>query len=293
MKKKSQHKMTLKKREALFGLLLMAPWLIGLFAFTLYPILYSFWMSICRMSFSVSGLQSEFVGLQWYRAIFLEDATFLASLLDTLKFIVFSTPMILVAATVLAILLNSIVKGRTFFRALFFFPVMVISGPIMNRLINNNATSIIQADQYIVYDVIAQLPDVISVPLLYIFDNIVVILWYSGLQILIILVGLQRIGRPLYEAAEIDGASSWQKFWTITFPMIRPMILLSGIYTVVQLANLSDNSIVKLISNDLTMIDSPYSYSAAISWLYTLAVLLILGIVFLLLRERRKDNGAK
>lgn len=272
------------------GLAFLTPWIIGLLVFTLYPILYAFWMSICRMDITTEGLKSAFIGLQWYIKIFTEDANFIPALVSTVKFIAFSTPMILVAAIILALLLNSIRKGKGFFRALFFFPVVVISGPVMSKLIGNDATMIIQPTDYAVYEVIEKLPEIISTPLLYIFDNVVLILWYSGVQILIILAGLQKISQPIYEAASIDGASSWQIFWKITFPYLRPTILLCGVYTVVDLACMSDNELVKLISNNLTRIDAPYSYSAAISWLYTLVVLLILGIVFVLLKERREKQ---
>lgn len=280
----------IKTRNSLTGLAFLTPWIVGLLAFTLLPILYSFYMSISKIDFTTQGMQTTFLGLAWYRTIFREDAYFLSSLLDTAKFIAFSTPMILVAAIILALLLNSASRGKGFFRAIFFFPVVVISGSVMSKLIGNGATAIIQPSDYAVYQFIAQLPEVVSTPLLYIFDNVVLILWYSGVQILIILAGLQKISQPIYEAASIDGASGWQIFWKITFPYLRPTILLCGIYTVVDLAAMSTNSLVQLINNNLTRIDAPYSYSAALSWLYTAAVLLILGAVFVLLKERRERN---
>ena len=123
-------------------------------------------------------------------------------------------------------------------------------------------------------------------------EAIVIILWYSGVQTLIILAGLQKIGDPIYEAASIDGASAWQKFWKITLPHLRPMILVSAAYTVVDLAGKTTNAIHLLISNNMMNILKPYSYSAAISWLYTIAILVILVIIFLILKERRvPKNG--
>lgn len=287
-----KHKKVLriKTRNALTGLAFLTPWIVGLLAFTMIPILYSFYMSVCKIDFTSQGMVSTFLGIDWYRAIFTKDAFFLSSALDTVKFIVFSTPMILVAAIILALLLNSAERGKGFFRAIFFFPVVVISGSVMSKLIGNGATSIIQPSDYAVYQFISQLPEAVSTPLMYIFDNILMLLWYSGVQILIILSGLQKISQPIYEAASIDGASSWQIFWKITFPYLRPTILLCGIYTVVDLAAMSNNTLVQLINNNLTRIDAPYSYSAALSWLYTVAVLLILGVVFILLRERREKT---
>jgi ABC-type sugar transport system permease subunit len=198
--------------------------------------------------------------------------------------------MILVFSIVLALLLNRPLRGRAFFRALYFFPVIIISGPVMSKLMGNQAFAIINPDQFMVYQVLENLPGLISVPLCYIFDNIVVILWYSGVQTLIILAGLQKIGDPIYEAASIDGASAWQKFWKITLPHLRPMILVSAAYTVVDLAGKTTTAMHGLIEKNMMNIDKPYSYSAALSWLYTVVVLLVLGAAFLILKERREPK---
>lgn len=121
---------------------------------------------------------------------------------------------------------------------------------------------------------------------MYIFDNIVLILWYAGVQMLIVLAGLQKIGDSLYEAASIDGASAWQSFWKITLPYLRPMILIAAVYTVVDLAAMTSTPMYTLIQNNVTNVERPYSYSAALSWLYALVVLVILGIVYRILREK-------
>lgn len=288
MKRKNKRRLTLHARDAAAGTAFMLPWLVGLLVFTAVPILYSVWLSLCKLDFTSNGIKSTFVGTKWYAQAFTTDANFLPNILDTLRFIVLSTPMILVTAVILALLLNQSLHGRAFFRALFFFPVVVISGPVMGKLIGNQATAIIKPTQYAVYQIIATLPGVVSVPLLYIFDNVVLILWYSGVQILIILAGLQKIGQPLYEAASIDGASKWQIFWKITLPYLRPMILIGAVYTIMDLACFPNDAITQLINNNMTNIASPYSYSAALSWLYTLAVLAVLALADVILRERRK-----
>lgn len=289
----NQSKMTLKTKEKLMGVMFMLPWILGLLIFSLYPLFYSIWLSLANVEFSSVGISTDFVGIKWYKELFTEDPNFITNMVDTLKSIVFSAPMIIVASIILALLLNKALPGRAIFRALYFFPVIIISGPVMSKLINNQATSIIHPDQYSIYTVIANMPDIISVPLTYIFDNIVIILWYSGVQMLIILTGLQKIGDSIYEAASIDGAGSWEKFWKITLPYLRPMILVSAAYTVVDLASMSTTPIHAYIEKNVTNILKPYSYSSAISWLYALAILAILGIVFFILRERRTKQYAK
>ena len=288
-----QPKMTFKRKDALIGTAFMAPWIIGLLAFTLFPLVYSIWLSLCQVEFSVNGIITEFVGVKWYKEALTADANFIKNIVSDLQAIVFSTPMIIVMSIVLALLLNNSIKGRAFFRALYFFPVIIISGPVMSKLMSNQATTIIHPESYSIYQVLEALPGILSVPLLYIFDNIVIILWYAGVQTLIILSGLQKIGDPIYEAASIDGASSWQKFWKITLPFLRPTILVATAYTVVDLAGLTTRAMHKLINNNMMNTLKPYSYSSALSWLYTLIVLLILGIVFLILKERRPPKHAK
>ena len=290
MKKRN---LTLKKRDALIGLGFMLPWVVGLLAFTMYPLIYSIWLSLCQVEFSPTGIVTSFVGMKWYKEAFVADAKFIEDMIATLKSIVFTTPMVLVAAIILALMLNRSLKGRAFFRVLYFFPVIIISGPVMSKLMANRATTIIQPEQYAIYTVLENLPGILSVPLCYIFDNIVTILWYSGVQMLIILAGLQKIGDPIYEAASIDGASSWQKFWKITLPHLRPMILVSAAYTIVDLAGMATTPIHSLIMNNMMNTEKPYSYSSALSWLYTIIVLIIIAIVFLILKERRKTQHVK
>ena len=93
---------------------------------------------------------------------------------------------------------------------------------------------------------------------------------------------LSGIDSSLYEAAEIDGAGAWEKFWKITLPHMGPIILINGIYTVVTIANYSEQAINQEISNSMFNTSMMYSLSAAMSWIYFLLVLLILAVVGLL-----------
>ncbi len=289
----NKSKMTLKTKDRLMGIGFMSPWLIGFLVFSLYPMIYSIWLSLCSVEFSSDGIVTQFVGFKWYSKILTEDPKFITTITETLKSVIFSTPMIIVAAIILAILLNKSLPGKALFRALYFFPVIIISGPVMSKLMSNHATTIIHPEQYPIYTVIENMPDLISVPLTYIFDNIVIILWYSGVQMLIILTGLQKIGDSIYEAASIDGAGSWEKFWKITLPYLRPMILVAAAYTVVDLSGAATTTIHQYIESKMTDTNMPYSYSSALSWLWALAVLAVLVVVFLILRERRAKTNAK
>jgi ABC-type sugar transport system permease subunit len=104
---------------------------------------------------------------------------------------------------------------------------------------------------------------------------------------------LQKIGDSIYEAASIDGAGSWEKFWKITLPYLRPMILVATAYTIVDLSGAATTSIHKYIESKMTDTNMPYSYSSALSWLWAAAVLVVLVVAFLILRERRAKANAQ
>lgn len=95
---------------------------------------------------------------------------------------------------------------------------------------------------------------------------------------LIFLAGLQSISPAIYESCQIDGASSWETFWKITFPMISPMILVNGVYTIIDSFTTDSNSVMKFIANKYTQTNGNV-ISSAMSWVYFLIVMLIVGIV--------------
>ena len=190
-----------------------------------------------------------------------------------------ATPVILVFALIVAVMLNNKFRGRVFFRAIFFMPVIIMSGPVISKLLTGYTVNFTEEGSQIML-FLQSLPGVISKP--FVLDNLVLILWFSGVQILIYLAGLQKVSTSLYEAAEIDGAGAWEKFWKITLPHMGPIILINGIYTVVTIANYSEQAINQEISNSMFNTSMMYSLSAAMSWIYFLLVLLILAVVGLL-----------
>lgn len=277
----------LKRREAFEGYLFLMPWLIGFLAFSVFPFVYSFKLSLSEVTISpTSGILTSFVGLKWYKEALTVDPTYSLSLLDSLKFVVLSTPMIVVCALLLALLLNESYKGRTFFRALFFFPVVIISGPVVTKLLDTDAAAVINPQNYTVYTFISQLPSVLSAPLMYIFENIVIMLWFSGVQVIFFLAGLQKIGKPIKEAASIDGASKWQMFWKINLPYLKPLCLINAIYTVVLLSAFSTNKVNQEIENKMHVTGKTYGYSSAMAWIYFFALAVLLVVIFVVLKPR-------
>ncbi len=105
----------------------------------------------------------------------------------------------------------------------------------------------------------------------------------SGVQMLIFLAGLQSISPAIYESCSIDGASAWETFWKITFPMISPMILVNAIYTVIDSFTSQSNQVMSYITDIYTNATGGQVLSSAMAWLYFLIVFVIIGVVAALL----------
>jgi len=280
----------LEKREARAGLIFIIPWIIGALAFLAYPLGASFWYALNNIRITPVGKTFTFVGYGNFTQILLSDADFPVELVDYILSTVISAPIIVVFALIIAMMLNQNIKGKGFFRLIFFLPVIIVSGPILGMLTEQGAGSISAIDTQAIGAAISEiLPDMIAEPISELFQNMITILWYSGVQILIFLSGLQKIDKSMYEAAKIDGGSAWECFWKITLPNLKSMILLNTIYTVVFISSNDQNSIIELIQTAMFSgtKEKGYGYASAMAWLYTLVVLLIVGLFALLLTTRK------
>ncbi len=205
-------RMTRKRRKAISGYIYISPWIAGFLIFTAYPFFYSIYLSFFNVNFTVEGIKATFVGLKYYVYAFRTDPAFPIDFWNTILSIVFSTPLILVFSLIIAILLNNKLRVRAFFRLLYFLPVAIISGPVISELVANNAAQIVDPRKYFIYKFFTVMPNTISYPFIYMFNNLVLILWFSGVRILFFLAGLQKISSSIYKAAKIDGANSWVIF---------------------------------------------------------------------------------
>lgn len=278
--KNGKYKKT-KLTNTMKGILFVSPWLIGFAVFTLIPFINSILYSFNAVSIIPGKINLKWAGLEYYNYAWNVSTSFKLNLSSSAMMICCATPVILVFALIVAVMLNNKFRGRVFFRAIFFMPVIIMSGPVISKLLTGYTVNFTEEGSQIML-FLQSLPGVISKPCVFVLDNLVLILWFSGVQILIYLAGLQKVSTSLYEAAEIDGAGAWEKFWKITLPHMGPIILINGIYTVVTIANYSEQAINQEISNSMFNTSMMYSLSAAMSWIYFLLVLLILAVVGLL-----------
>lgn len=281
----------LEKREARAGYLFILPWLIGTVVFMLYPLAQSFYYMWFNIRINAKGESVfKYVGIGNFTQIWLENPEFPQQIVTYLWQTIVQVPIIVVFSLMIAIMLNGKIKFKGFFRLIFFLPVIIVSGPVMNMLVSEGAAtiptmnikSIINAfDTFLPYSVAESIGEI--------FQNMIMILWYAGVQILIFLSVLQKIDPALYEAAKIDGGSAWECFWKITLPTIKPMILLNAVYTIIFLSSNEQNVIITMIKTAMSAVtkEKGHGYAAAMAWMYAFIVILIVLLFFMFLGSKK------
>jgi len=266
--KKKSSRLSMAQKRSLEALIFLTPWLIGLCLFFLRPI----WVSL-RLSFSeivkMKGFVMDWVGLTNYQHIFFYDINFVPMFLQTIVDTLLNTPICIVFSLVIAILLNRKMVGRGFFRATFFIPVLLGAGYVMKQMLGMGADGTTITTGIMVPDLIADLlGHNLTEFLQEVLDRITVVLWKSGVQIVLFLAGLQGISSSLYEAARVDGATEWEMFWKITLPMITPVILMNSVYTIVNFFTDATNPIVDYIYQQSFGNPQQFAHGAAMGWTY-------------------------
>lgn len=290
-KSKPQSGWKASTKNKIAGLLFVSPFLIGFLAFTLFPILKTVQYSFSRVKFSGKETVYLPVGLKNFQDVLFNTPDFRLQLTGYLKLILLLTPVILVFSVLLALLLNVKLKGRRFFRAIYFLPVILISGPMLKNLFQMEAFTIDGLNEFFVFQFLNEvLPGSLGSWWNFIVQNIVLCLWFSAVQTLIFLSGMQKMDGAVYEAAMVDGASAWQKFWKITMPTLKPFLLLSAIYTVVDLSTSSLNPVVGIVESSMYAADRGYGFAAAVSWCYFFIILVVVTVTFLVFGRKKKEK---
>ncbi len=300
-KKKSLRRASLNERKARSGWFFVLPFALGVL-FVYLPIILD---SLCYSFYQINsvrggGYELEFMGLKFYQDALFVDATFTTTLFSGVQQLVLDVPMILIFALFIAVVLNQKMLGRAAFRAIFFIPVVLSTG-LMEAI---NAADIMQdqmgnvesggmsdgsggsaaGDIVSAVDIARLFEDLkIGAGLVeYVVaavNNIYDIVNRSGVQMLIFLAGLQSISPAIYEASSIEGATAWETFWKITFPMISPMILVNAVYTIIDSFTSNSNVVMSYVSR---IYESSTELATAMSWIYFLIIMAIIGVFVLI-----------
>jgi len=291
IKKDKKISLTNEGRNAVAGYLFLLPFVIGFLAFMAFPLLESFRMVFSRVRIDTikNGFAMEFTGLENLRRVLMIDPEYNRLLTEELLRMALMVPAILIFSLFAALILNQQFRGRSFVRAIFFLPVILSSG-IMVGLETNNAllqsmAEIIREGNLVKSSITGVLEDILvsegaaSDFMAYVFDiinQIFSIVMASGIQIIIFLSALQTISPSMFEAAKIEGATSWECFWKITFPIISSMILVNVVYSVVDFLIKTDNQVMNKLNTALRQ-SLDFSFSTTMAWVYFLVVLIVIG----------------
>lgn len=296
-----QARSSFQQRKARTGLLFLTPWILGFIFFFLVPIVNSIRYSFNDLKASDNGYSLTFEGWSNYSQALYVDANFVRNLTTVVTNMVVNVPLIIIFSLFIAVLLNQKFFGRSFTRAIFFLPVILASGimvsinnagfmqQIMNASlasgdptggsVNGFLQSIELRGMLLDIGVNESIVNYLTGAV----DRIYEIISQSGVQIIIFLAGLQSISPSLYEASRIEGATGYEAFWKITFPMVSPLILTNLVYTIID--SFLNNKVTQQI-NSIAFQTLDFGLSSAMAWIYFTIIAAILAISVFLVSRR-------
>ena len=290
MAKKSRNKLTRSARDNVRGWLFVSPWIIGFCIFTLYPIFSTIQMSFSDVTIKAVGLEIIPAGWKNYIQAFMKDVDFTKILIEYVGEIVLEVPIAIVFSLLIAMILSKDIKGKGFIRTIFFLPVIIISGTVMEKFTDMGLMAIQGTeDNMMINQILNVLPESIGGVFETLIKTFVMILWFCGVQILLFLSSIQKMDKSMYEAADIDGASGWETFWMVTLPNLRSVIVINIIYTIVTISTFDSNDVIKTIKDNMFDVTTGVGYAAAQAWIYFFTLLLVIGF-FMLLYGPKADN---
>lgn len=280
-----------KKRRALCGYMFILPWLIGFVCFYVISIAMTVRFSFSKLSvLPTGGYTTASVGLRNFIDAFTAHASFKQVLVSSVGNMIVDVPLIIFFSLFMALLLNRKFKARGFVRAIFFLPVILSSDAITDALsrslalmngglssVSNEVAGAISGGMSVQYYInmfeSLAMPASILEYLVGAINRISSIVAASGVQIIIFIAALQAIPSALYEVSKIEGATGYETFWKVTFPMIMPHIITNLVYTIIK--RFAESELVKL-AYSTTFTDLNYGLGASFSLVGTVVVAVIL-----------------
>lgn len=290
---KRQKDLRHETKRTIAGWLFILPWIVGFLVFFLRPLI-----STLRYSFSVvspgdmtvrpitGGISAVFIH---YIEAFTRDPNYVWYFKEAIQSMLYSLPLVIVFSMFIANILVKKFVGRTFMRAIFFLPVIITTGVIIH-LVRTGLTTVEMGNSEItggnifnpvmLADILLNsgLPRSVADFISSMVGNIIDLVWVSGIQILIFMAGILSIPVTYYEVSAVEGATGWENFWKITFPLIIPHILINSVYTLIDNLSSYDNQLMRYI-NDTMFKSLKFDKGSALAWIYFAVVLVLIGII--------------
>ncbi|MGW1228460.1 carbohydrate ABC transporter permease [Streptomyces sp. NPDC001478] len=277
-------------RENLTGYLFMSPWIAGFLFLIAGPMVFSLYLAFTDYNLFDAP---KWVGLQNFTDMF-ADPRWRQSVKVTSWYVVIGTPIKLAAALAVAMLLAQKRWGQSFYRAAFYAPSLIgasVSAAIVWRALFSDDAVVDRGQQLFGIDAGGWIGD----PHMIIYALVALTVWQFGAPMVIFLAGLKQVPRELYEAAEVDGAGPWRRFWSITLPMISPVLFFNVLLETIHSFQIFGSAYI--VSNgscgpaDATLVYTCYLYdqgfansrmgfASAMAWLLLVAVGLVTAVLF-------------
>ncbi|WP_284639245.1 carbohydrate ABC transporter permease [Paenibacillus silviterrae] len=276
-------------KEPLWGYVFISPWLIGLFLLTVGPMSQSFYLSLTEYNLLELPV---WVGLENYKEIVTEDQVFRKALQVTLTYVVLSVPLKLFFALMVAMLLFKGIRGMSLFRAIFYLPSLVGGSVAIAAIWRNLFGMDGFLNKFIGMFGLEGL-DWINTPGTALYTLVALAVWQFGSSMVIFLAGLKQIPRDLYESASVDGASKFRSFFSITLPMLTPIILFNLVMQMIGSFQMFTQAFVVTKGGPIhsTLVYALYlyqkafayftmGYASALAWVLLLIIGLFTALVF-------------
>jgi multiple sugar transport system permease protein len=277
------------KKEALFGYLFILPWIIGFLALRLAPMAISLFLSFTEYTIITPP---TFVGLANFIKLFTNDPSFIDSLKVTISYAIFAVPIGMIISLTIALLLNQKIPGVTLWRTVYYLP-SVVSGVAVAMLwfwlfhsrfgLINLGLSALGIEG----------PAWLGDPNWALTALIIMSFWGIGGGMVINLAGLQGIPTEMYEAASIDGANAWQRFWSVTIPMLSPVLFFNLVIGIIETFPYFTNAFVMTnggpgratLFYNLYLYQNAFryykmGYASALAWIMFLIILVLTLLIF-------------
>lgn len=303
---KKKHKNKYIRRNALVGRLFCLPFYVGFTLLFLFPLLQSLTFAFSKVAVVSGSLKTTFEGWNNFNFVLFQDANFVSNLQLSLINLFYQIPVIIISSLFFVLILNKKFFGIGFVRAVFFIPVIVASGIVIQILkgdvvagsimqgaasnstqaasiFNSSALQSILIASGVNKDVVGYFTAISN--------NLIDLLWRTGIQTILFLAGLQTIPKSLYEASSIEGATAWEDLWMITIPLITPIILVNTVYTIVDSFTDIGNPAMTQIIRSFNQLN--FGQASAMTWLYSLVMTILLAFVLFLFSKNGKEKTIK
>ncbi len=281
--------LSLTSKMSMYGYVFTLPFIVGFILFFLYPMIQSVIFSVSDLVIRRGGYDLEYVGLSNYRYALFVDDKYVRVLVETLGKMLGDVGAVLIFSLFAASLLNSRFRGRTLVRVIFLLPVIFGSGVIMrieeadyrNQILVMGAevgTGVFSREALAGFLMQIGIPETMLEYIVNVVYGIPRIIRASAIQILIFLAGFQSIPKSLYESADVEGATRWESFWKITFPLLSPLILTNIVYSIVDFFGSPRNEMIEKI-RATAFGGAGYGVSTAMAFMYFALVSFLITVI--------------